>query len=79
MIANILKVPLENDVEISADYMVVEAILCEIGSEVPQQEKVLELKLLSRLTDEEVAKVLGVSEATAKRYYKVAKAKFRES
>src|SRR5207253_1737421 len=49
-------------------------IISQIGAETPMYGEVLTLKAYSLYTDEQIAKALGVSEPTAKRYFKAAKA-----
>ena len=53
-------------------------IITQIGKKTPMFGRVLVFKAYSYYTDEQIAEALGVSEATAKRYFNAAKAEFHE-
>ncbi|BDC49788.1 hypothetical protein F183_A21040 [Bryobacterales bacterium F-183] len=54
----------------------IDELLGEIGKTNAVYEEVLTLKIFSKSNDEEIAKMLDVSEATSKRYYAAAKVSF---
>jgi len=75
-----LKIALEGDAALAtaapeeADILTVDRLLDELQAHDPQQARIIELRFFAGLTVEETAEALGISKATVKRDWAVAKA-----
>jgi RNA polymerase sigma factor (TIGR02999 family) len=75
-----IKVALEGDAELvsaapeEADILTIDRLLNDLQTRDPQQARIVELRFFAGLTVEETAEALGISPATVKRDWAVAKA-----
>lgn len=58
------------------DLVALDKALAELAAIDPQQSRLIELRLFGRVSIEETAEVLGISQATVKREWRLARAGF---